>query len=62
MIRKSSSYILFVKLCKNKDVTKRYKWVKSGSTSTAQAHLWKDHKIDNDHLEELETTDGKKIL
>jgi len=32
--------------------------VKSSSTSTAQAHLWKDHKIDKDHPEEPETTDG----
>ena len=45
-------------LCKNKDVIKRYKWSKGASTSTAQGHLWKEHKIDKDHPEEPEKTDG----
>ena len=49
---------LICQLCINKDVTKRYKWTKGASTSTAQGHLWKDHKIDKDHLEEPKKTDG----
>ena len=47
---------LICQLCRNKDITKRYKWTKGASTSTAQGHLWRDHKIDKDHPEEPEIT------
>jgi hypothetical protein len=49
---------LICQVCKNKNIIKRYKWAKGASTSTAQGHLWKDHKIDKDHPEEPESTDG----
>ena len=51
---RSNSYIQFVEYAKTKIQInhKRYKWVKGGSTSTAQGHLWRDHKIDKDHPEE----------
>ena len=47
---------LICQLCRNKDITKRYKWTKGASTSTAQGHLWRDHKIDKNHPEEPEIT------
>ena len=47
---------LICQLCRNKDITKRYKWTKGALTSTAQGHLWRDHKIDKDHPEEPEIT------
>ncbi|CAB5191218.1 unnamed protein product [Rhizophagus irregularis] len=49
---------LTCQICKNNNVIKRYKWSKSASTSTAQGHLWRDHKIDKDHPEEPEPTNG----
>ncbi|PKB92775.1 hypothetical protein RhiirA5_438011 [Rhizophagus irregularis] len=49
---------LACQICKNNNVIKRYKWSKSASTSTAQGHIWRDHKIDKDHPEEPEPTNG----
>lgn len=49
---------LVCQICKNNNVIKRYKWSKSASTSTAQGHLWRDHRIDKDHPEEPEPTNG----
>ena len=50
---------LICQLCRNNDViTKRYKWAKGASTSTAQGHLWKGHNIDKNHPEEPEITDS----
>jgi hypothetical protein len=43
---------LVCQVCRNKDIVKRYKWSKGASTTTAQGHLWRDHKIDKDHPEE----------
>ena len=45
-------------MCKNKDIVKRYKWSKGASTTSAQGHLWRDHKIDKNHPEEPANTDG----
>ncbi|CAB4395082.1 unnamed protein product [Rhizophagus irregularis] len=49
---------LVCQVCRNKDIVKRYKWSKGASTTTAQGHLWRDHKIDKDHPEEPVKTDG----
>ena len=32
--------------------------MKDSSTTTAQGHLWRDYRIDKNHLEELVNTDG----
>ena len=48
---------LVCQVCKNRDIIKRYKWSKGASTTTAQGHLWRDHKIDKDHPEEPVNTD-----
>ena len=45
-------------VCQNKNIDKRYKWTKGALTTTAQEHLWKDHKIDKEHPEEPVNTDG----
>ena len=45
-------------MCKNKNIIKHYKWAKGASTTTAQGHLWCDHKIDKYHPEEPVNTDG----
>jgi hypothetical protein len=49
---------LVCQVCRNKSIIKRYKWTKGASTTTAQGHLWKEHKIDKDHTEEPENKDG----
>jgi len=35
-----------------------YKWTKDVSTTIAQEYLWWDHKINKNHPEEPENTDG----
>src|SRR2546430_1397759 len=49
---------IICQVCNNKGIIKRYKWIKGASTSTAQGHLLRDHRIDRDHPEEPEITDG----
>jgi len=49
---------LVCQVCKNKSIIKRYKWIKGSSTTIAQGHLWRDHRIDKNHPEEPVNTDG----